>query len=365
MKKDKYASIHYHKYLEIDRLLSAQHPRSEELGKPAHDEMLFIIIHQAYELWFKQILHELKAIVREFSSKVVDEKSIGKVIYKLKRIVEIEKLLIQQIHILETMSSLDFLDFREYLFPASGFQSVQFRKVEIMLGLESNRRITYNGKPYHQAFHPGLKEELQELEDQNSLKELIEDWLERTPFLEFGSFDFLKAYKQAVYKMLDSEQEQIQHSPYLKKGEKQMRMEMLGSTESYFKTVLDEDFHKEQLEKGVLGFSYRATIAALMIRLYRDEPILYMPNQLLSLVLDVDELLTTWRFRHAQMVKRMLGGKIGTGGSSGHKYLKETAKKHEIFEDLYNISTLLIPRSELPELPDWLTKELGFYYSQK
>jgi tryptophan 2,3-dioxygenase len=90
-----------------------------------------------------------------------------------------------------------------------------------------------------------------------------------------------------------------------------------------------------------------------------------MPNLLLEKLMDVDELFTNWRYRHAQMVLRMLGRKTGTGGSSGYDYLKKTAKKHQLYSDLHGISTLLIPRSHLPELPDGLKKELGFFFTSK
>ena len=144
-----------------------------------------------------------------------------------------------------------------------------------------------------------------------------------------------------------------------------MRLNMLGNTDSYFQSVLDEEYHNSLIEKGTLRMSYKATIAALLINLYRDEPILHLPFKLLTCFIEIDDALTTWRYRHAQMVQRMLGNKIGTGGSSGHSYLQSTAIKHPIFKDLHNISTLLIPRSELPKLPDNLKKQLSFYYTQQ
>ena len=88
-----------------------------------------------------------------------------------------------------------------------------------------------------------------------------------------------------------------------------------------------------------------------------------MPYNFLMELMNIDELLTNWRYRHAQMVMRMIGNKVGTGGSSGHKYLAETAEKHKVFNDLHNISSLLIPRSELPDLPEAFIDGLGFYYS--
>jgi tryptophan 2,3-dioxygenase len=366
MDQEKYASIHYATYLELEQLLSAQQPRSELIeGKAAHEEMLFIIVHQVYELWFKQILHELESIMLLFSEKRVDERNLGVAVARLERVIEIQKLLVQQIRIMETMTPLDFLDFRNYLFPASGFQSFQFRKMEAMLGLPEKGRMTYNKSHYASVFAKEQQQELADIEQKGSMVTLIEQWLERTPFLEFPGFNFLEKYKRSVQKMIDREMSAINASTYLSEEEKTMRVKMLGDTDTYFRSVLDESYHQEQVEAGNLRLSYKATIAALLIYLYREQPILHMPYRLLSTLLDTDEQLTAWRYRHAQMVLRMLGKKVGTGGSSGHDYLLQTAFKHHIFYDLHNLSTLLIPRSELPQLPDELIRELGFYYTVK
>lgn len=363
MSDKKYAAIHYQKYLQLDKILNAQKLRSSELESPAHDEMLFIIIHQAYELWFKQIIHEVGAVMEDLSEDVVDEKSIGRSVYKLDRVVEIQKLLIKQVDIIETMSPLNFLDFRDYLFPASGFQSFQFRKLEVLLGLEDDERILYNEKPYYMAFQPREREKIKKLRNEMSLKEHVQNWLERTPFLQFEEFSFIDAYKESLEKMLTSEKEKIKNSTYLDDEQKEMRLQMLGDTHTYYKTVLDKEYHQKQLEEGNLTFSYDATIAALFIRLYRDEPILHEPNEFLNRLVDMDEYLISWRFRHSQMVQRMLGNKMGTGGSSGHKYLRKTADQHHIFRDLHNISTLMMPSSFIPDLPENVKKALGYHYS--
>jgi tryptophan 2,3-dioxygenase len=162
--------------------------------------------------------------------------------------------------------------------------------------------------------------------------------------------------------MVTKERAAIEASEFLSDRSKKLRMEMLGNTDTYFQNVLQPSVHKENREKGLIRLSYKATLAALLIHLYREQPILHMPFMLLQSVKNIDELMTTWRYRHAQMVLRMIGNKIGTGGSSGHKYLAETAEKHKIFMDLHNISSLLIPRSELPKLPPELVQQLGFYY---
>ncbi|MEM6630013.1 MAG: tryptophan 2,3-dioxygenase family protein [Bacteroidota bacterium] len=364
--ENKYATVHYHNYLQLESLLGAQRLRSEEVSAtPAHDEMLFIITHQIYELWFKQILHELEDVVERFGSDVVDERSIGVVVSRLNRIGEIQQLLIQQIHILETMTALDFLDFRNYLFPASGFQSFQFRKIEVLLGLSDDQRITYNQKDYKKEFSLAQQQELNEIRSTGTLFERIEGWLERTPFLQFGDFQFLEHYKEAVDRMMQREEEAIRDTPLLGEAAKQIRLQILRKTDTYFQSIFDPAYHQEMREAGTVRLSYKAMVAALLIHLYRDEPILHLPFALLNLLTSIDENLATWRYRHAQMVLRMLGRKMGTGGSSGHDYLQRTAAQHHIFGDLFQVSTLLIPRSELPPLPNAIQNELGFYFSRE
>ena len=165
--------------------------------------------------------------------------------------------------------------------------------------------------------------------------------------------------------MIAKEARAIRESEYLSEKDKQMRLRMMGTTDTYFKSILDPSVHEEMVKEGKQRLSYRATLAALMIGLYNEEPLLQPPYRFLIAIVDIDELLISWRYRHAQMVLRMLGRKVGTGGSSGHNYLKATADKHHIFTDLHNISTLLIPRSELPELPDEIQKELGYYFTNQ
>jgi len=363
MKDNKYTTIHYQNYLELDKLLDAQDPRSLKVGgKMAHDEMLFIIIHQAYELWFKQIIHELKSVHKLFSSDKIDERDIGISVHRLNRVTDILKLCVQQIGILETMTPLDFLDFRDYLFPASGFQSYQFRVIETMLGLRDEKRITYNNQHFASVFDESQQVEIEEIQQGGSMLQLVEKWLERTPFIQTENYSFLTSYSKSLKLMLEEETRLINSSDDLSESQKKMRLEMLGSSNTYFLTVLDKEKHEELRKSGELSFSYKATLAAVFISLYRDEPILRTPYKFLDALKDVDETLTNWRSRHSQMVLRMIGKRVGTGGSSGHEYLAKTAKQHQIFGDLYNISTLLIPRSQLIPLPKEMQKKLGFYF---
>lgn len=359
---EKYKTIHYHNYLGLDKLLSAQHLRSEQVGKPAHEEMLFILTHQVYELWFKQIIHELESVIEMFMQEMVDGRSLGTALGRLDRVERIMQLLIDQIAVMETMTPLDFLDFREYLFPASGFQSFQFRAIECLLGLPDQQRMTYHNQRYSSVFPEEQQTALSRIYERGTLFDWVDKWLARTPFLNLNGFDFIAKYQEAVKSMLAKETKAINASAHLTEKEKVMRTDMIGNTDTYFKAILHRDNHEKLMEEGKKRLSYDATLAALFINLYREEPILHLPFRLLTNLVDLDDLMTTWRYRHAQMVMRMLGNKVGTGGSSGHKYLAETAQRHKIFADFHSISTLLIPRSELPPLPEDLKRRLNFHF---
>src|ERR1700761_4619950 len=134
--------MHYSDYLELDRILNAQHPESDRTGQPAHDEMLFIIIHQTYELWFKQLLFETDSVIDLLRQPSLNDNSpqLQTIVHRLSRCVTILKVLVHQIDIMETMTPMDFLDFRDMLRPASGFQSWQFKLLEARLGLKYENR---------------------------------------------------------------------------------------------------------------------------------------------------------------------------------------------------------------------------------
>ena len=223
----KKTALHYQNYLNLDKILHAQFPMSKELGDESHDEMLFIIIHQAYELWFKQIIHEIKSVKDTIKDEKIDEKEIIKVVKRTDRIKEILNLLVKQIDVLETMTSIDFLDFRDYLSPASGFQSHQFRKIEVMLGLKINQRHSFGNCPYHDQFSAEEKKEILTLEDQQSIFDLVEKWLNRNPFVNYEDFDFVEHYTTAIENMMSKEMNSIKSSDILTDNEKNIRIKML------------------------------------------------------------------------------------------------------------------------------------------
>jgi tryptophan 2,3-dioxygenase len=355
--------MNYWNYLKLEQILSAQHPTSSADGKPAHDEMLFIIIHQVYELWFKQIIHELDSVREMFATNYVDEKNIGIAVARLERIVKIQKLLVQQIDVIETLTPLDFLDFRGYLPGASGFQSVQFRLVENKLGLKPDDRLQYGSCPYHSEYTPNDRQMVVAAEKEDSLFDLVDKWLSRTPFIDHNNFKFLKEFSTAFVKTTEEEISLINSSKVMSDNEKELRVNMAKQSLEYVQSTLSEEKFNQMQKDGKIRLSFKAFLGALFINLYRDQPILRMPFTLLSTILDIDEHLNIWRHRHSLMVLRMIGSKMGTGGSSGYDYLKATVQKHNIFKDLYSLSTFYLPRSSLPTLPSAVVDDLGFKVS--
>src|SRR6266542_5358117 len=191
--------LYYSDYIELDKILNSQHPKSFSSMEEGNDEMLFIIIHQAYELWFKQILFELDLVRNIFIRDRINDNSddMSRVVQRLKRIVKILELINQQVSVLETMTALDFLEFRNFLLPASGFQSKQFRLIEAKLGLKMEQR--YKAEYYKHTRRGSLSEsDLQDVnkaESESTLKELIIKWLERMPYLDEA---YWREYKQVT-----------------------------------------------------------------------------------------------------------------------------------------------------------------------
>lgn len=354
--------LYYHSYLQLDKVLDSCHLESEKAhpGKPAHDEHLFIVIHQVYELWFKQILWELNSVIAIFKQEDVPEKDMFIVSGRLKRISEIWRIILDQLNVLETMSPTGFLEFRDFLFPASGFQSRQFRLIENQLGLDPEGRIKYGKRGYCTYLNEQHAAEVNASEGVDTLHDLLVTWLERTPFLKMGNFDFWSHYRKGVDNMLEKDRNFINSSTaarYPDIAEKQL--ESVEATKASMDILFDEDLYNSKKASGS-RFTYKALQAALMINLYQDEPIFNQPYQILNGLKDIDEMMTMWRYRHSLMVHRMLGVKMGTGGSSGFAYLRATASQHRVFKDLFNLSSFLIPADQLPELPEDYVKSINF-----
>ena len=337
--------VHYHDYLELDKILDAQHPESNKRNESAHDEMLFIIIHQAYELWFKQLHHEADSIVEIMRKPALNDNSpeLQTVVHRQNRMAVILRVLIHQIDILETMTPMDFLDFRDMLRPASGFQSWQFKLLEAKLGLKFEYR---HGKEYYTAQlrqqHVDL---IKKAESDQSFLQLVNDWLERMPF-----FDDERLW-------VNFSEEKSDLHPFWAEYKKRYSNSLAEAEKNNLESFDEVMFHHKETHYTL---SAKANRAALFIMLYRGYPLLQLPFQLLNNLLETDEQLSTWRHRHMNMVHRMIGTRIGTGGSSGKDYLKSAADKHYIFKEIAQLTSFLIERKKLPSLPEEVEAKLGF-----
>ncbi len=342
--------VHYSDYLQLDKILGAQQLESDLRGAHAHDEMLFVIIHQAYELWFKQILFEIESIGDIMSKQVINDNSpdLQTIVHRMNRIATILRVAVHQIDIMETMTPMDFLDFRNFLRPASGFQSWQFKIAEARLGLRYSER--HAQQYYLSQLRPEHVELIKNSEQKPSLLDLVNTWLERMPFFD------------------EKENWQNYHSNYpqanvdLHPFWQDYRMTYLNSlmpNERHNIRFFDETFFPENPD-AERRLSPKACRAALFIKLYRGYPMLQLPFQLLNYLLEIDEQLSTWRYRHMNMVHRMIGTRTGTGGSSGKEYLKGALDKHYIFKEIAALTSFLIERQNLPAIPAALEAKLGF-----
>jgi len=342
--------LYYSDYIELDKLLNSQHPRSFESLEEGNDEMLFIIIHQVYELWFKQILFELDLVRQVFIQDRINDNSddLSKVVQKLKRIGKILELINQQVSVLETMTALDFLEFRNVLLPASGFQSKQFRLIEAKLGLKMEQR--YKKEYYKYTRRGSLSEvdmqDVDQAESEPTLKELIVGWLERMPYLEE---QYWREYKQSTSS--DHEDKHRFWADY-----REAYKSSLSGNEADRLAEFDRVFFDE----GRGNVPPAAMRAALFITLYRNLPIFNLPFELLNTLSEIDELLSNWRYRHFMMVRRMIGLRVGTGGTSGAGYLEGTLSQHYAFREITEVATFLIERSKRPVLPNALREKASF-----
>lgn len=342
--------IVYGEYLQLDKIVNAQVLQSELRGNKIHDEHLFIVTHQAYELWFKQILWELDSVRKIFiHNHVRDERNMLKVVSRIHRITMIFRLLVDQFAVLETMTALDFYDFREYLSSASGFQSLQFRLLENKIGVAENLRVPYNRRHYRDNFHGQESQALLQTEQELTLLQLVEQWLERTPGLEEDGFNFWGKLQVNIEEGFRSEKQKLEKMSDCET--KQELLEDLNKQIKLFNSLFDSKRHDHLLSKGERRLSYKALQGALMIYFYREEPRFQLPFQLLTNLMEVDVLMTKWRYNHVCMVHRMIGSKAGTGGSSGYHYLRSTVSdRYKVFVDLFNLATFLIPRAWVPKL---------------
>eukprot|EP01080_Neovahlkampfia_damariscottae_P010448 gene10448-2970_t len=325
-------NITYSNYIMPNELLKLQNSDVKG-GRNHHDEHLFLVVHQSFELWFAQILHELTNVRDILQNEKLNIENIERICSRAFRAEKIMNFSLGIFDILETMSPLDFLEFRDFIGPASGFQSVQNREIEILLGLEDKERQLYYGKHYATVLKHD-KEGLSKIEKrlkEKSLKDVVYDWLstlhDKVPnnFLD----DFKKAKKDNLYF-----QKKIWY-----KDEDKIKQEV-EKEYSHFEPFINQEGLSDNVRKR------RITLLYISCYKYDDEITRY--SNLLDSLVAFEESLILWKTRHARMVERMIGKRIGTGGSSGVEYLDKTTE-YRVFQDLWQVRNHYIRPSSLPK----------------
>ena len=351
--------VTYWDYLRLEDLLALQGGVERDERALSNDELLFITVHQVYELWFKLVLRELRAARDLFTADPVAEQELSGAVRSLKRVTTILRVAIDHWEVMETLPTREFLAFRDKLLPASGFQSAQMRQIEILLGLREEDRAPV-------GLEHGWKEALRSAEgapspafasvekaiaDGPTLKEAIEEWLHRTPIdgCDVHRADarkelarFLAAFLAAHAREADATAERAVAIARSTSDAQKIRSRYEAE-----KATVRAFFEPGESQGGERRRRIRA--AMLFIETYRELPLLAWPREVLDGLVELEELFVVFRQRHARMVERVIGRRTGTGGSSGVDYLDATAS-YRIFRDLWAIRTLQVRRAAAPAL---------------
>ncbi len=350
----------YWDYLDLEKLLSLQGGLEASDADLMPDELHFIVVHQTLELWFKLVLSELRLARDHLAAVEVPEEHIPNCVHHMRRIIEILKLSVQQFDVVETLTARDFLDFRDKLFPASGFQSFQMREMEILLGLDESKRaklgdispLEYLEKlSSRSAAGTHAWSRIVNATGETTLRTALNNWLYRTPI--HGSSPSDPDDEQVVEGFLGD---------YLEawSSQAQVQVESMIATRAAPAEAVRKRY--EASVEFVTGFlraddvqeSDRSTVrrvraASVFVESYRELPLLAWPRLLLDTTIELEERLLLFRQRHARMAERIIGRRVGTGGSAGVDYLDKTSD-NRIFSDLWTVRTVLLCKDSLPPI---------------
>jgi tryptophan 2,3-dioxygenase len=351
----------YWDYLRLDSLLDLQGGLEGDEDALVPDELHFIIVHQTFELWFKLVIRSIRLARDELGADQVAEATVPHVAHHLRRASAILKLGVHQFEVMETLTPQDFLSFRDKLVPSSGFQSFQMRELEILLGLDESKRILY-GKVDPLEHIKNLAEKspggamawgaIQQAREETDLLTCLNDWLYRTPIQgsspgdagdDEAVADFVDEYLDAASASLDVNLARLVETMGVGRTEEvEQRFQSIRDASRGFMNA--DDVVDEYKKKA-----RRVRAAVLFIESYRRLPLLAWPRLLLDVVVELEEQMLLWRHRHVRMVERVIGRRVGTGGSSGVDYLDKTVQ-YRIYRDLWSIRTVLLPADKLPPL---------------
>jgi len=341
----------YGGYLQLDELLTLQDGPQGYSPTPSNDEQHFIIVHQAFELWFKLILRELKEAHTLLNQEHVPEEKLPQMVHHLDRVTEIFRLLSNQWKVMETLTPQGFLAFRDKLGTSSGFESWQMRELEVILGLDNTQRMGGMDPLLHMKkladegkITASVLANFEATSNAPSLREALSSWLARTPIngsLAGSEGDskvvegFVEGHVQA---MRAHGEEVIAHIVAIGHGEEApVRSRIEAGTEQAAEFLRPD------------GIISRSRAGLLFIESYRELPLLSWPRKLIDAFVGLEQSMILFRSAHARMVERMIGRRMGTGGSSGVDYLDATTK-YRVFVDLWAVRTMLVKREALPDV---------------
>ena len=346
--------MNYWDYIRVEDLLRLQGGIDRDESKLGNDEVLFIVVHQVYELWFKLVLRELESARDLFHQNPVPDMALSGATRSFRRVSTILEQAQQHFRVMETMTTRDYLGFRDGLIGASGFQSAQLREIEVLLGLEDQKRIPLGVEgSYKDALRSmdgkgssALDRVERRIANGPSLRQVVYDWLERTPVGDDGRFldDVMGSHRAEMEKRLAIVQKRMDLPP----------ADLALWRERYEKElVFGERFLRAEEEERTDAERARVRkirAALVFLESFRELPRLAWPREAMSALLEMEQAMVIWRQRHARMVERVIGKRTGTGGSAGVDYLDQTALKYRVFGDLWAVRTLLLQKGAVPPI---------------
>jgi len=354
----------YWEYIKVEEILSLQGGIAGDDSALANDEVMFITIHQIDELWMKLLLRELVSARDLFKQAPVPEQALASAVRGIDRMTEILRLMSTHFGLMETLTTRDYLAFRDKLSPASGFQSAQLREIEILAGLPEDDRIPLGetrGYMHMLRNHDGSPSSASRrvearLADRPSLLDAIHEWLFRTPIQ--GSVPGQADDEARVRSFLDA---------YCASHARSARAALALGCEVAHSAAeaerLTARYEKEieaaraflfaaEVPEATRARVSRIRAALVFIESYRELPLLAWPRAVVDALVAFEQGFVIFRQRHARMVERVIGRRTGTGGSAGVDYLDQTALRYRIFRDIWAVRTLLVQERELPPLED-------------
>ncbi len=365
MQPDPPRPTNYWDYIRVEQLLQLQSGTAASEQDLSDDEVRFIVIHQVDELWFKVVLRELVAARNLFALRPVPENALAGAVASLRRVTICFELASQHFRLMETMATQDYLLFRDKLNPASGFQSAQMREIEILLGLPDEDRIPLGGegsyiealKSHDGAPSPALERVQRRRQDPPTLKAAVDGWLHRTPIhgSQPGDVDDERVVGEFVEQYLAGHealcQRALDHAVSVQAltvaDQERLRARYRGQLQGARRHLRAED-----VPAASQPHVRRLRAAILFVDSNRMLPLLSWPGQIIDGLIECEQQMLAFRQRHARMVERVIGRRVGTGGSDGVAYLDQTALKYRVFTEIWAARTLLLPPDLCPAVAD-------------